>query len=378
MKILYHHRIASKDGQYVHIEELITALKALGHEIVMAEPEAIENKGFGSSSGAVDLIRKLLPGFLHEFIEFNYAVLDFFKVVRLLAKHKPDVIYERYNLFFPSGIWAKKLFKIPLLLEVNAPLYAERKQHNGIQLDGLAKWSERYAWQNADHVLPVTQVLADMVIANGTCAAKITVIPNGINQERFGQGIDSADIVQKYQLENKLVLGFTGFVRDWHRLDRVVQAIADNRGQNWHLLLVGDGPARAAIEQQALALGVADRVSVTGIIDRDEVARYVALFDIALQPDVVAYASPLKLFEYMVLGKAVIAPDRANIREILTHGQDALLFDPADGQAFTAQLCELCFDARLRARLGQAAAQTLDDKKLYWQENARRVANLVK
>jgi glycosyltransferase involved in cell wall biosynthesis len=91
---------------------------------------------------------------------------------------------------------------------------------------------------------------------------------------------------------------------------------------------VGDGPARAAIESLTESLGIPDRVTVTGIIDRDEVARYVGVFDIALQPDVVEYASPLKLFEYMALGKAIIAPDRANIREILTHGRDALLFDP--------------------------------------------------
>jgi len=377
MKILYHHRIASKDGQYVHIEELITALKAQGHEIIMAEPQAIESKSFGNSSSSVALIRKFLPGFLHEFIEFTYALFDYYKLAPLVAKHKPDMIYERYNLFFPSGIWAKKRFKVPLVLEVNAPLYEERKKHNGIQLDWLAKWTERYCWTQADYVLPVTQVLADKVIAVGASVDKITVIPNGINQERFGTVIDSSDVVERYQLQNKLVLGFTGFVRDWHRLDKVVQAIADNQDANWHLLLVGDGPVRAEIEAQAQALGISDRVSITGIIDRNEVARYVATFDIALQPDVVAYASPLKLFEYMALGKAIIAPNRANIREILTDGEDALLFDPEAESAFTEQLATLCFDSQLRTQLGLAAAATIDRKKLYWQENARRVANLL-
>ncbi|MFZ2449908.1 MAG: glycosyltransferase family 4 protein [Methylovulum miyakonense] len=377
MKIIYHHRIASKDGQYVHIEELITALKALGHEIIMAEPEATEQKGFGASSNSVKLMRTLLPGFLHEFIEFSYALFDFAKLVPLILKHKPDVIYERYNLFFPSGIWAKKLFKLPLLLEVNAPLFEERKKHDGIQLDWLAKWSETYVWKQADHVLPVTRVLAEKIIAAGVPEHSISIIPNGINRQRFGSAIDSSDVIERYQLKNKLVLGFTGFVRDWHRLDKVVQAIADNKGRNWHLLLVGDGPARNAIEQQAASLGISDHVSITGIIDRDEVARYVAVFDIALQPDVVAYASPLKLFEYMVLGKAIIAPDRANIREILTHRSDALLFNPNEEQAFTEQLRELCFDENLRQRLGLAAAQTLDGKKLYWQENAKRIGNLI-
>jgi glycosyltransferase involved in cell wall biosynthesis len=376
MKILYHHRIASKDGQYVHIEELITALKGLGHDIIMAEPKTMASQGFGNSSPTVELLRKLLPGWLHEFIEFNYTFLDFIKTAALIIKHKPDIIYERYNLFFPSGIWAKKLFRLPLVLEVNAPLYAERKKHNGIALDGLAKWTEHYAWKQADYVLPVTRVLADMVAATGVAEAKIRVIPNGINKQRFEQAINSDDLIERYQLQGKLVLGFTGFVRDWHSLDRVLDTIAENKDKNWHCLLVGDGPARAALERQAAELGIGDRLTVTGIVERDEVARYVALFDVALQPDVVAYASPLKLFEYMALAKAIIAPDCPNIREILTHEADALLFAPDDGQAFTRQLYALCMNADLRARLGRGAAQTLADKQLYWQENARKVTNL--
>jgi len=108
MKILYHHRIASKYGQYVHIEELITALKDLGHEIVMAEPEATGHKVFGTSSSSVKLIRTFLPGFLHESVEFAFSLLDFIKLVPLILKHNPYVIYERYNLFFPVRYQGEK------------------------------------------------------------------------------------------------------------------------------------------------------------------------------------------------------------------------------------------------------------------------------
>ena len=376
MKILYHHRIASKDGQYVHIDELTTALKSLGHEIIMAEPKAIGLKSFGKSSNVVQTMRKILPGFLHEVIEFSYTIFDFIKVFILIVKYKPDCIYERYNLFFPSGIWAKKLFKLPLLLEVNSPLYAERKKNDGIKLNFLAQWSESFAWRNADYVLPVTFVLADIIKQRKVADEHIVVIPNGVNRARFNSAIKCEDITDQFNLKNKLVLGFVGFVREWHRLDRVLDAIANNKDKNWHLLLVGDGPARDAIEQQARQRGIEDRITITGIIDRDEISRYITVFDIALQPDVVAYASPLKLFEYMALSKAILAPDRDNIREILTHGQDALLFDPEDDQAFLQHLLDLCLNKELRTRLGLAAAKTVEDKKLYWEENARRVEKL--
>jgi glycosyltransferase involved in cell wall biosynthesis len=170
-------------------------------------------------------------------------------------------------------------------------------------------------------------------------------------------------------------LGFTGFVRDWHGLDKVIELIA-NADAGWHLLIVGDGPARNALEKQAMALGVTDRLTITGIVGRDQVAAHVAAFDIALQPAVVDYASPLKLFEYMALGRPVVAPAQPNIMEILTHEKDALLFDPRDPGALGRAVERLCRNAGLRRRIGEAARQTIQSRRLTWADNANRVAEL--
>ncbi|MBV1914289.1 MAG: glycosyltransferase family 4 protein [Pseudomonadales bacterium] len=381
MKILYHHRVASKDGQYVHIEEIVGALRELGHEVIMAEPASINNKDFGKSSGLVKNIRTLLPGFVHELMEFIYSFFDYVKLVRLIRKHRPDCIYERYNLFFPSGIWAKKRYKLPLLLEVNAPLYAERSQHDSIQLNKLADWSERYVWNNAEYVLPVTGVLARKVIEKGVAKDRIVVIPNGINFNKFVADADRLSELAKshrreYKLEEKLVLGFTGFVREWHRLDRVLEVIATNKDQNWHLFLVGDGPARADLEKTAQSLGIKDRMTITGIVGRDQMPGLVATFDIALQPDVVEYASPLKLFEYLALAKAILAPNSENICEILTDEKNALLFDIQQPTQFADQLYRLCSSTELRDRLGGAAFDTIENQKLYWRHNAEKIVQL--
>jgi glycosyltransferase involved in cell wall biosynthesis len=381
MKILYHHRVASKDGQYVHIEEIVTALRELGHEVIMAEPASINNKDFGKSSGLVKNIRTLLPGFVHELMEFAYSFFDYFKLVRLIRAHQPDCIYERYNLFFPSGIWAKKRYKLPLLLEVNAPLYAERSQHDSIQLNKLAAWSERYVWNNAEYVLPVTGVLAKKVIEKGVPEERIVVIPNGINFDKFVADADSLSDLAKnhrkeYQLEDKLVLGFTGFVREWHRLDRVLEVIAANQEQNWHLFLVGDGPAREDLEKTAKTLGIESRMTITGIVGRDQMPGLVATFDIALQPDVVEYASPLKLFEYLALAKAILAPNSENIREILMDGKNALMFDAQQPSHFSDQLYRLCSSEELRHQLGEAAFATIENQKLYWSHNAEKIVQL--
>ena len=127
----------------------------------------------------------------------------------------------------------------------------------------------------------------------------------------------------------------------------------------------------------AVSLNVTEMVTFAGVAQRAEMPSFVAAFDIALQPYAVPYASPLKLFEYMALGKAVVAPAQANIQEILTHGHDALLFDPDDADGFAASIVRLAGDQALRQLLGKAARETLQAWHLTWRRNAERVTALL-
>jgi glycosyltransferase involved in cell wall biosynthesis len=121
-----------------------------------------------------------------------------------------------------------------------------------------------------------------------------------------------------------------------------------------------------------------NRVRFTGVINRDRVPEHVAAFDIALQPAVVAYASPLKLFEYLALGKPVIAPRQPNIEEVLADGDNALLFEASEPGAFEHTLTRLCADVTLRGRLAASAAATIDRLDLTWLGNAKRVTELAR
>ncbi len=379
MKILYHHRTRSKDGQYVHIEEMIHSLRALGHEVVIVAPPSAEKEDFGSDAGPVALLKRFMPKALYELLELAYSLVAYRRLVKAVREHKPDVFYERYNLYLPAGIWLARKFKLPMLLEVNAPLMEERARHDGLALMGLARWSQRYAWRNADLVLPVTAVLGDIVASYGVPREKIVVIPNGINPEHFAKAPDNSQAKRTLGLEGKLVLGFTGFVRDWNRLDKVITMIAKDRPESERfLLVVGDGPARAALEQQARALKIEHRVRFTGVVGRDQVPLYVAAFDIALQPGVVAYASPLKLFVYLYLGKAIVGPAQPNIQEILAHEHNAVLFDPVDDDGMAGAIDRLSEDAALRTRVARNAQATIVEQKLTWHANAERVIGLFR
>jgi glycosyltransferase involved in cell wall biosynthesis len=354
------------------MEGVINALRSLGHEVILTGPELAQNQNFGGESVWVRRLKRWIPRALYEVAEFGYSFLDYFRLSSAIRKHRPDFVYERYNLFFVSGLWARRRHRLPWLLEINAPLFDERRAYGGIKLKMLARWSERSVWRGADHVFVVTDVLAERVECEGVARERLTVTPNGIDTAAFEDLPARAEAKQRLGLEDKVVLGFTGFVREWHGLERVLDGM-----QRWrvpsHFLLVGDGPARAALEGRAQTLGLAANVTFTGVIDRSQVIRFINAFDIALQPDVVAYASPLKLFEYMAAGCAIVAPDRPNIREILTHDVNAWLFDARDPDSFVVGVARLADDPALRQRIGEAARATIHQRPLTWTGNAERI-----
>lgn len=378
MNILYHHRTASKDGQAVHIEEMIAALREQGHEVRVVAPQSRDDADMGTEVGWIRHLRNRLPKALYECLELGYSLLAYIRLARAAREFKPDVIYERYNLFLLSGLMLKRRLRVPLLLEVNSPLVDERMRFDGLGLPWLARWAEGLAWRGADVVLPVTEVLAGHVRARGVAAERIVVMPNGINEAHFAAAPSAHEAKVALGWPDSLVLGFTGFVRDWHGVDRVLHWLASSEAPpHARLLVVGDGPARQGLESLAAALSIGERVRFTGVIARDAVPAHVAAFDVALQPAVVPYASPLKLFEYLALGKAIVAPRQPNIEEVLVDGGNALLFADDSEDGLRQALTLLCADAALRQRLGAGALHTIASRGLTWRANAQRVTALA-
>jgi glycosyltransferase involved in cell wall biosynthesis len=378
MRILFHHRIASRDGQAVHLEELIAALQRQGHETLLVGPPGLMATAFGGSNTTVDRIKRSIPMAVYELLEIAYNIKAFLRLRAAVQAYRPDVIYERFSLFLFAGIWARRLYGLPLLLEVNSPLYEERAANDGLRLHRLGRWAQRLPWKAADHVLPVTGVLARTLVEYGVPPSRITVIPNGVDPDRFDTVPEANSAKIAIGLPQRTVLGFTGFIRTWNAIHRLIDFVASHRSDlDLHLLVVGDGPARPALEEYAFARGVSDRLTITGVVSRTDVVGQIAAFDIAVIPGLTPYSSPLKLFEYLQLGRAIVAPDTENIREILTNEHDALLFDPKQEGSLEAALLRLCADPMLRTRLGCSARQTIAEKSLTWTRNAERVLEIA-
>ncbi len=377
MKILYHHRTASRDGQSTHIEEMIGGLRANGHIVLECAPSTNGHQLSGASAGWVGRLKAFLPKLVYEPAELAYSLFAYRRLCRNIHEFHPDGIYERYNLFLLAGVWAKKRYGLPLILEVNAPMAIERRQYGGLAWPSLADRVERYVWKNADVILPVTQVLADLMVSKGVDPARIRVIPNAINEKHYATLPSCSEAKAALGLTGRVVVGFTGFVREWDRLDRIVKWIAHRAvDRNVHLLVIGDGPARSGIEAFAASLGVSDRLTFTGVVNREQVPALSMAFDIALQTALVPYASPLCLFEYLALSKAIVAPDQPNHHEVLTHAVNAMLYDPQDPAGIEQTLDALSLDVDLRERIAASARAVITCKQLTWPQHAEKVAAL--
>jgi glycosyltransferase involved in cell wall biosynthesis len=368
MRILYHHRIASKDGQFVHINEITSALDELGCEIEIVSPNVVDGSDFGSDGGYVSKLKAVIPKFIYELMELSYCGVIAYKLIKSILRNKPTFIYERYNLYQPVGVIISKIFNIPLLLEINAPIAQERaKFSGGLGIPWLAKAIENWTWRNADVCLPVTNVLAKDLVLAGVQRGNIRVIHNGIKQSIYEASIHK-DIVCK----KDITIGFVGFMHLTCGVEKAIELLAAHPEINAKLVCIGDGNILPSLRAKADKLGVSEKVDFKGLLSRDDVFNEICNFDIALQPAVTEYASPLKIFEYMVSKSLIIAPSMDNIKEILSDNS-AILFDVNEVNGFELALEDaiINFSAHQDKRL--KAFSTISEKGFLWLENSKRI-----
>ncbi|KPV40024.1 group 1 glycosyl transferase [Thiohalorhabdus denitrificans] len=381
MRILYHHRTRGEDAQGVHITALCRAFEGLGHEVRLMGPP-LPAGGGRSDSGKRDnatLLGLPLPHWLYEVLALGYNVPAFFALAAAILRWRPDFVYERYALFGVAGRLAAGIFRVPFILEVNAPLSQEMKDHGGLVFQGLARRVEDRLCAGATRTVVVSAAMRDLFVRRGLPEERFLVVPNGVDRERFHPGVDGEAVRRELGLEDRFVIGFVGWIRPWHGVHDLVEAFARVVAQRKDaaLLLVGDGPAVPELRARAAELGLADRVVFTGAVAREAVPGHVAAMDVAVQPDVTPYASPIKLFEYLATGRPVVAPDRPNIAEVVGDGRQGLLFRPGNVEELAAQLTRLALDPGLRNALSMRAARAVEEQGFHWEANARRVLAVV-
>lgn len=373
MKILYHHRTLADGAEGVHIDSMVTAFRELGHEVRVTGLTASD--GATGRRGLVQALRRALPQVLFELASFGVDIPDYFDVRRHLRQFRPDFVYKRHGRNDVGALLAARAAGVPLVLEVNClftgPQYEDFEP---LRLRRFTSALEKRALRMAQAVLSVSTPLARQIAA--LAGVEALVVPNGADPWRFDPSQAAPGAVRaRYGFGDAVVLGWAGVIREWHGLDLLLDALAELPGLR--LLIVGDGPARSAFEAGARRRGVLDRLTVTGRIPFEEMRDHIAAMDIAVvAADRTGVASPMKLLEYMAMGRPVVAPDIENLRDVLTDGANGLLFADGDRASLAQALRTLVTDAGLRQRLGDAARRTVLEQR-NWRRIAEQVVSMV-
>jgi len=212
------------------------------------------------------------------------------------------------------------------------------------------------------------------VIADGIAPDRVITLPNAADPERFRPEIPGTSVRARYGLDGARVVGFTGAFFPWHGVGLLLDALTAllHEIPDAAALLVGDGPERAALEERVRREGLERRVRFAGWVGHESLPEHLAAFDIAVMPDSNDYGSPMKIYEYMAMGKPVVAPRLGPLQDGIRDGETGLLFPPRDAAGLRSALTALLRDEPRRARMGELArAHVLANHT--WDRNGSRV-----
>lgn len=277
----------------------------------------------------------------------------------LRLPRRPPLVYESHG-YAPAVAAA-----LPELLSTATP-------PSPAKLRRLAN-REEAVWRQADGYVTITRGLAELLTERLGSRARLAIVHDGTRLDRATSAPAAAS-------SSTATVVYAGHLYKWKGVDVLLDALAqvpEVRG-----VIVGGHeaePDRRRLEDRAAALGLSARVTFVGAVARGDVPGWLARADILALPNPASAlsthsTSPLKLFEYMAAGRAIVASDLPSIREILTDDISALLAAAGDATALAAGIRRLAGDAALRARLAAAAKAAAAEYS--WDQRAARLEAL--
>ena len=276
---------------------------------------------------------------------------------------KVDWVFE-YAATLQCLGWIFQRHGIPWILQVEALLYYEAKEERkALVLDGIAKKLELWSYRQCDVIACVSATLKEILVTDiGIDPHKIVLVPNGVDVEFL-----DPQLHQPKRVFSEFTIGFVGSLYSWAGLDLLLEAIADlkDTGYNLSLVIVGDGEMMPTWSQQAIDLGIEQQVKFIGRVSWQEVPQYIAGCDVGYSGQIQLqmgkmYLSPMKLYEYMSMGKPVVASAFEDARRLVEEGQTGFLYPPGDKQALKQSLIA-AYEAKERLpAMGQQARQQIE------------------
>jgi glycosyltransferase involved in cell wall biosynthesis len=363
-------------GSVGHVAGVVNALAASGRVVDLAavqEPAMI----------AEEVTTHVLPaprsfGVPVEANYYRFQRTASARLARIAAERRSELVYQRMSVANYSGPVVSRRLGLPLVVEYNgSEVWAAKHWGRELRYSELALLTEEVCLRHAHLVVTISSVLRAELLERGVEEERIVCYPNCVDPDVYDAGRFSPDERRALRAglgiaEDAVVATFVGTFGQWHGVDvlaRVIERLADTDPE-WlarrklHFLLIGDGLKMP--EVQALIGGERFRglVTLAGLVPQAAAPAYLAASDILLSPHVANadgtpfFGSPTKLFEYMAMGKAIVASDLDQIGEVLAEvggRRLAVLVPPGDEAALEHGIRSLADDPEERARLGAAA-----------------------
>ena len=347
-------------GASVHLAEIVEALRAEDVEVLVLVSQITGEASAPARGVTLESLPGPRKGVPVDALLAGEGALAAWLVDRL-RDFGADALYERIALHSAAGSTTARALGIPHIVELNAPLPEEAARYRRLERPEDADRLERATLSHADLVLPVSSPLAAYARDRG--AQRVEVTPNAVAPERF------SDLPPRDPSAPPVAV-FSGALRPWHGIETIAEAWALLDGEAPRLRVIGDGPARDIV--------AAAGAEMLGAVPHEQVPRLLGEADIGLapySPDAPAYFSPLKLFEYLAAGLAIVAADIPGVRDV-TGSEAAVLIPPGDAPALAREVAVLATDRDARERLGSAARALAAEHT--WQRRGQRIIEAVR
>ena len=377
-------------GSVGHLSGVISGFRTLGYKTNVVSTDYLVNVEKDSDfhlCPPVYSIGRNIPTMPE--ILYNNQIASFVK--NRWNELSPSFIYQRYSLGNYAGVLLKHKYSVPFICEYNGSFTWMARNWYGkrIFFEKLLDRIEMLNLRIADVVTVVSKPMKDELLKRGIEDDKILINPNCVDPELYSPNIDGSDVRKKYNLKGKLVIGFIGTFGKWHGAEvlaeafgRIIKEFPGYR-EGLRLLMIGDGITVPDVKRKISQFGIEDISILPGLVPQEEGPVYMAACDIFASPHVPNsdgtpfFGSPTKLFEYMGMGKGIVASDLDQIGEVLEHDRTAWLVAPGKAEPLANGLKILINNKELRCRLGKTARREVVDGYT-WKEHTQNIIDKLK
>ncbi len=334
LRILHTEASLGWGGQEIRILGEARGVARRGHEVLLAAAPGArileEAARFGVPAVELALGRKRLAGVL--------------ALRRLLRTQPFDVV----NTHSSTDSWLAAL--ACATLPASPALVRTRHISAPVPSNAATRW----LYSRARRIVTTGERLRVQVVdETGADAARVVSIPTGIDLERFRPG-DRAQARARLALPaDRPIVGIVATLRNWKGHRYLLEAVAHLARPGLVVLVVGDGPQRAALEALAAQLGMGEAVRFVG--NQVDVAPWMQAFDVFCLPSYANEGVPQALMQAMACGLPVVTTPVGSIEEIVRDGDTGVMVAPRDSSALAGALAALLDDPVRRGTLGVRA-----------------------